>query len=320
MWFLGVEFFFIVSGYLMAKSVDRDFPKNTTEIGAATWKFLGHKLAIILPSYFVAWVIGFVANQIINKFTAEVVLKNLINSIPAFFAVGDAGVPCYQVLSPTWYVSAMLIAMLFIYPFLLMKGQMFRTVASPIIAVISYGYLAVKVGILATIEPLEGEWVHTGLFRAFGGLSIGTIVFEIAENVLPNKRHSKVKLTAIELGCFICALLSMSSQTIFRPDFIVVLLLGIAVTLSFSGQTFTNKILPNPPRWLGKLSLSIYLIDAPVRTIITYLMPGEMNVSRYVPCIVLTIVMGIITMLGGDFIKWFTGKKGSKMKKQANTI
>ena len=163
------------------------------------------------------------------------------------------GVPCYQVLSPTWYVSAMLIAMLFIYPFLLMKGQMFRTVASPIIAVISYGYLAVKVGILATIEPLEGEWVHTGLFRAFGGLSIGTIVFEIAENVLPNKRHSKVKLTAIELGCFICALLSMSSQTIFRPDFIVVLLLGIAVTLSFSGQTFTNKILPNPPRWLGKL-------------------------------------------------------------------
>lgn len=68
----------------MAKSADRDFPKNTTEIGAAIWKFLGHKLAIILPSYFVAWAIGFVANQIINKFTAEVVLKNLINSIPAF--------------------------------------------------------------------------------------------------------------------------------------------------------------------------------------------------------------------------------------------
>lgn len=246
--FLGAEFFFIVSGYLMAKHADRDSPKNKAEIGAATWKFLGHKLMIILPSYFVAWVIGFVANQIINQFTAKVVLKNLINSIPAFLQLQMLGIPCYQALPATWYISAMLIAMFFIYPFLLMKGEGVRTVAAPIIAVISYGYLAVKVGILATIGPLEGGWINTGLFRAFGGLSIGIIAFEIAENVLPNKHYSKVKLTVIELGCFICALFSMSSQTIFRPDFLVVLLLGIAVTLSFSGQTFTSKILPNPPR------------------------------------------------------------------------
>ena len=265
-----------------------------------TWKFLGRKLAIIMPWYFVAWLIGFVSAQFIARSTIKEIWKNLILSVPVFLQLEMLGVPCYQVLSPTWHVSAMMVAILFIYPLLLIKGREFRTIAAPAIIAVSYGYLAVKVGNLATIEPLEGSWIHSGLFRAFGGLSMGVIAFEIAQNILPSIHCAKEKLTVIELGCYGCALLSMRSQTIYRPDFVVVLLLGIAVTLSFSGKTCTGSILPNPPKWLGQLSLSIYLIDAPVRTAIKYLMPDEMDQSRYVPCVVLTIALGIVTLLGGN--------------------
>lgn len=304
--FLGVEFFFIVSGYLMTMKAFNE--QQSIDIGNSTWKFLCRKFVIILPSYLVAWLIGFIIDQIISKSTLQMLLRNILMSLPAIMQLQMTGIPCYQVLGPTWYISAMLIGMLVFYPILLFKGNIFRTVFAPIIVLCCYGYLGIRIGMLATIEPLEGDIIQSGLLRAFAGLSLGATCFEASKYFRKNFHRTNMYLTILELFCYILALMLMRSQTILRPDFIVVILFAIAITLSFSCCTYTSKVLQYPPSWLGKLSLCIYLADAPMRNLIIYIIPDEMNKSRYIYTVLLTLAAGIAIMLLGSLLKGIYNK------------
>lgn len=48
---LGVEFFFLVSGYLMAASAAAK-PEPCVLVGEATWNYISKKLEVIFPVFF----------------------------------------------------------------------------------------------------------------------------------------------------------------------------------------------------------------------------------------------------------------------------
>ena len=61
---LAVEFFFIVSGYLMMASILRAERRQSTGVtraalGTETYHFLLRKIRAFLPEYLIAWFIGF---------------------------------------------------------------------------------------------------------------------------------------------------------------------------------------------------------------------------------------------------------------------
>lgn len=57
---LGVDFFFIVSGFLMAQSSLKYSGKS---IGKETWDFLIRKISGFLPEVVIAWFIAFVVTE-----------------------------------------------------------------------------------------------------------------------------------------------------------------------------------------------------------------------------------------------------------------
>ena len=57
-----VEYFFLVSGFLMAASVLKSDPANTP-VWKNTWQFLFHKIRSLCPEYYVAWAISFIMKQ-----------------------------------------------------------------------------------------------------------------------------------------------------------------------------------------------------------------------------------------------------------------
>ena len=70
---MAVEFFFMVSGYLMMNTVPKRCAadrKNGTkpEIGSETWQFLRHKIRAFLPEFLIAWCIGFVLVATIENY------------------------------------------------------------------------------------------------------------------------------------------------------------------------------------------------------------------------------------------------------------
>ena len=56
--YLAVEFFFLVSGFLMAKSAKRAEETSRLQLGTETAQFIWHKAKIILPYFIFAYIVG----------------------------------------------------------------------------------------------------------------------------------------------------------------------------------------------------------------------------------------------------------------------
>lgn len=297
--FLGVEFFFIISGYFMAASANKYTQSESEHVGKATMHFLWKKYKRVFPCYFVAWCIGFTADHVVGMITGKQVLKDIIQSIPAFMHLGMAGFPMYQAIDPAWYISAMLLSMFILYPLLLLLRDKFTYIIAPLASIVIYGYLLFRVGNLATINPLEGSFVYTGLLRGIAGISLGCICYEGARFLSRKSFTTKGcrMLTLLELLCYAAVFLGMNTQALMRPDFYVVAILVPAVMLSFSNQSYTSRFRLARIK-LGEVSLAIFLADYPARVLTKNLFPTAVLSERILPCVgFLILFAGIILLL-----------------------
>ena len=296
--FLGVEFFFIVSGYLMAAKAANE---KSRALGPATMRFIRKKFGSIIPFYFAAWVLAMI---VLNWGTAwETVRVNVIRALPNLLLLGSAGFTGYQALPPTWYLSAMLLSMLMLYPLLLYFKKTFTCVIAPLVCFFCYGYCFMKVGNLATIDAVEGGFVQTGLLRRSAGISLGTMCYEEAQRFTKLELNGFAKLLVgiVELSAYTLAFLSMRTQTLFRPDFVFVCLTAIGITASFSGQScfrFTSS-----HAWLGRFSLCFYLADPIGRNLAVMMMPAGTRAERFWPCLGITIYTACTILLLGGALK-----------------
>lgn len=300
--YLSVEFFFIVSGLLMAAGMKK---YQHMTIGLATGKNLISKYKHVFPYYIIAWLLGMIAQHLSNGVTAQQVAKDAVRSVPAFLGLEMLGVPLYQANDPTWYISAMLVAMLVLFPLLYLFKDKFYGAIAPVIAVFGYSYLLASVGHFSTILPLNGGVVYTGLVRGFSGMALGCICYKIS-SILAEKKFSQYGtklLTVMEIVSYAIALVLMNTQGWVRPDFYVVLSLAIAVTLTFSNKTYTTNFkLPLANGFWGKLSLAIYLADSPARALTVHLLPDAGRDARILPSLLILVCFSTIIMVFGNII------------------
>ncbi len=74
--YIGVEFFFIVSGYLMANTMTRKY-KTKNDVGKSTIHFILHKARSIYPYYVPAFILTFVITAIAKHYTLGTVIKQM---------------------------------------------------------------------------------------------------------------------------------------------------------------------------------------------------------------------------------------------------
>ena len=109
---IGVEFFFIVSGYLFGKKLIKDInTKEDKNIGSDTINFMKNKLKVFLPFTICSVIIGILA----LTFFHNVPVKPNINSIYDMFLLNMTGIKYRIINGPLWYISSMLIVMFLLY-------------------------------------------------------------------------------------------------------------------------------------------------------------------------------------------------------------
>lgn len=268
--YIGVEFFFLVSGYLLGKklaALDPVRPDRDT-LGGETCRFLWGKLRPILPYHFIfcgvmilLWAIHYSAATFWTVF--------LERAYTLFFLhrTGIGGASPKDILGLEWYICSMLLAMALLYPIGRRYGKAFRCLA-PIAGILICGYLTVKTGHLHDAYSMLGITYKCN-WRALGELLIGLGCYEASCAIRERcvSRKNRFLLAVTEVCCYALVALYAFSDLDVRYDIYALCLLAVAITISFSGSgaaanspVFNNALCG----WLGKISLPIYLAQAPV--------------------------------------------------------
>lgn len=315
---LGVEFFFVVSGYLMANSAFKT-QNNGLALGKDTGRFMGRKLWGVFPWFFVTYMASFIGLVIIERYGVRSAADTFINALPNLFLIQKSGVFVKDIMGVSWYIGDMLLAMLIIYPFLKKRYDVVSRIAAPVISLLLVGYLCKVDGKLTDIKAWMG-FTNKTLLRAIAEILLGVFIFELIRHFkeFNFKKVHRVILTFVEIASYAAVLLFSASHINKRYEPYFLVCIAVAVGLSFSDVTYFSKIFNNKfVYFLGKASLPLYLCQSLMRRVVgTYMtsLPYAAQVLIFIGitavfALILTPVVKLFTRCGNNLFKSLAPKK-----------
>ncbi len=253
---IGVDFFFIVSGFLMAVSAFKN--KNEESICRSTWKFLWRKIKKLFPYVLFSFVLLLIILIAIDSRT----IFEWVTGLWDLFLLGMAGFRMEDINVISWYISAMLICMLVIYPLLLKYKDNYSLLIAPIIIILLGGYLSHEFKSLFIPYSWRGFY-YKGLIRGFLALNIGVVCHYICQKLktIDFTKLGRYLLTGLEIICFISIL--VCAQTSEIPNsiyYFCLIIFAIGIIIAFSQKTITYNFSCNKVFYfLEKVSLPMYL-------------------------------------------------------------
>lgn len=302
-----VEFFFLVSGYLMAASLlkyeKRKQAGEVIPVGKTTFSYILHKVSGMCPEYYVAMIIGFLVNHAVGRNGKWV--KDLFSSIWDVFFLSMGGLKGYHANPATWYISAMLLAMLVLVPVCLKNRDLFLYVIAPVIGIFSMGVIYQNNGYLSAPEKWQGFYMK-GLLRALGELCLGAFSYILVQKLKEIRftDFGKVCLAGIEIGSFGIVLVASYFLPRGKSDFLLVVFLFFAVSISFSHQSILAPVFDNKVVYfLGKFSFSIFLGHIYWSHAISKLFPQYSVMGQYLVYMALSLMTAIIIYVISQMIR-----------------
>lgn len=266
--YIAVEFFFIVSGFLFAKSLSK-YEYNKDTLIKNSLSFMGKKYRSFLPYHFFVCIATFALCCISYGWSFKELCFNVINSLSDIFLVQMCGISHMSLLGHEWYLSAMILAMFILTPILIKFRRNYSCYMAPIIAFVILGLLSNNYGTLNTVKAWNG-FVYSGLLRAIAEISLGCICYAIYESKF-FERFNKVILIIMELLIYIGVLIYANGCSDISLEFPIVCFIAVGVTISFCDKASIGFLNNRFILFLGKLSFPIYLNQLWVRQIIAKL-------------------------------------------------
>ena len=275
---IAVEFFLIISGYLMAVSAAKRMKKRQPySVGTETADFLWHKVKGLLPDVYVAWIAAIAVFHFARHLSVSETVRKVLFSIFDWLFLTQSGMSGYRFNGVTWYLSAMLLAMALLYPLLIWKRDLFLSWLAPLIAVFFYGYMYQAWGNLSGPTSWVG-FAMKGFIRAVAAISLGCFCYTLNQKwdrMKPTKL-CRVLLTVAECGCYLFAVVMAFLSGHSKWDFIIVFFFAIGITLSFSQKSGSAQVFWHPCfNWLGIFSLDLYLSHAAWCYVMNELFPAK---------------------------------------------
>lgn len=264
---LGVEFFFLVSGYLMAAYENRlCLPRETERIGSDTAQYVFHKARILYPYSVFAAVLNFFGWQLFKNGVffsplSSGELKFFVSGLLNFIFPYSLGFKDFYYWGYSWYLSAMIWGMMILFPLLRYKRNLFYCVIAPLLVGLGLGYYSWHYSMLGYIA-LDEYLFSAGLVRGIAELSMGCLCYKFSRKLQGLLTEAgKALLTMLEIFC----LAVVAYRVIFYQvngvlDYIIFFLIAAIVAIAFSEQSLlTFRISSRWSSFLGKFNLAVYL-------------------------------------------------------------
>lgn len=294
---IGVEFFFIVSGYLFCKKYINKPSIDNEKIGKITIKFLTKKINKFLPYILFLWIISFPYSIITEKY-------KIYDFVAAFYSslYMPTKLKIIDIYGITWYIITMIIIQGILFPLINKYKENFIYLASPLIILLTGNYLLVNYGCLAATWE-KNTFFYVGIIRGLFGINIGMIIYLISKKIktINLTDSSKFLLTIMEILGYISIFIIVNKiDAHIRYDYLMVIILTISISISFSEQSLMNTICNNKLfYYLEKLSLPIYLnqwyLIHLTNNIVKKYHPNLSYYKELLIAIIVSIVVAIIT-------------------------
>ena len=302
---IGVEFFFVVTGWLMAKSIcSRKQSDSEKKLSSETGTFIKRKYLNILPYSVIATLFVFIVDCFINYLGWEEIPEKFIQAIPNFFLIQMTGISYYNPNHITWFLSSMMIAICILFPLAYKFYDNFVKLIIPIGGTLILGLLFAEYG-----KSLFGVMIWTGFgykgtIRGIIEMGFGMASFEVSRYLQSLKIRSKQKylLRGVELVCYvwIFAFVLMTFPKCYEIIALAAILIG--VTITFSGVTRIEKLDNRFSEFLGKSSLPIYLCQLAAINIVKYFSENLEGYINVILVVLLDFIFAALCQLAGG--KW----------------
>ena len=245
--YLGVEFFFLVAGWLMMPRLLR-LPRGRAGLRPALELFAG-RVRRLYPPYLISLLALLAARKLL--YPAYGLLPALRGGLPDLLLLQVfRGNWTMEILY--WFVSALLWAGLLLSLLALGFGaERYARRAAPALFLAFLLWSAAAHGFLNAVEP-ERLWI--GGARALAELGLGCTLYTLPPRRLPPRLAAALELLSL------AAVLALMARSGGWGDYLCLLLLALLTWLLFTRQGLLSRLLDQPLcEALGALSYGMYL-------------------------------------------------------------
>ena len=297
---MGVEFFFILSGFLMASSLYYAKNCQSSSLGSETLRFIKNKFVSLLPMRLIVFVLLFAVTLLTNSWGIGTLIKKVLSYIPGFFLVQMSGIGVPYLNHIEWYLSVMLIGMFILYPLLRKNFDTVSKIIAPLATVLILGYLYQSAGRLTGVTAWDGL-CYRSMLRGLSELCLGIFIFVICQKLqtVTLSGFKKLAFTGFEIACWVTAFTMMLLVLPRNYEFYILFFIAVGAILSFSNLSYGSRMLNNKVIfYLGKLSLPIYLCQLiPITAVPEFLDFLPKNQQALV-CFAVTLVLSAAVLHG----------------------
>ena len=254
--YIGVEFFLMLSGFFMALGIDKK--KSAVPLGTDTFRFIWKKYFSVFWYHILAFTALFTVHTIVNK---DFHIGKLLDVIPGALLLTRSGIRFFDINGVEWYISAMILVMMAMYPVAKKHFEVYAKAIAPISAILIYGWLIQKYHTLSG-TTIWGPLGFRCMWRTAAGLNVGIFMYCCVKALRRYDFSDKEKKTAliarVLMYLLLCAYTMCRSPN--KYEIYAVMVIFVALTLSFAFPCENAKWLDSKAvAYLGRLSLPLYL-------------------------------------------------------------
>ncbi len=294
---IGVEFFFLVSGYLLASHFFKMQGKPCESIGTETASYVWKKIKNIFPYHFYAVILTIIANSYFLRDTAAERIEFWLESWGSVFFIQIFGFKSTWVNKLTWYLDVWLVVTFIFYIFGRKHYDVFVKIVCPILALFILGYLDHEYGQLAGTKEWTGHFYRVFL-RGTAEMALGCSAYSLTRRLNQEKfaRSGRITLMVLEVVGYLLALVYACTPCSGRYAFPVLFILWGSMILTFSDVNPGGEFFEKPVfDWMGKMSLLIYLNQFYCIRLVQELLPDLSFAGKLFACVILTFLASMLS-------------------------
>lgn len=227
------------------------------------WEYIKKKFSKIVPIFLLTTIGTFFIIEIGHKVAIGRFCIDFFQDFFELFFLRMFGWSESYFINPvTWYLSATLFSLLFLYPIAKQFRRECADFIFPMISIALFSYLVKQYGTVVTVSVEYSYFSLDLVKRAIAEICFGFSIYEFAIYI-SRKNFTKLGryiMKIIEGLGYISVLVAAIFSLDVHYSLWIVFLLGISIAISFSGNGIQLQIKRNVVRnWLSKYSLSLYL-------------------------------------------------------------